>query len=156
MTALADCVSVAITMLARCWIALVRALITSRRKQSMSREHSWSEYLSRTDMMKIRRSNELSRTTRARLGCACTSGGTFLGTFPMIGEGLASSGLFSSSGRGQSNRIALRMMLRRAHKYDLSLNTEVLLTESSNPERKHCSAFCRSAVNRRDSRYRLF
>src|ERR1700730_391150 len=98
MTSLSDCVSDAIATLARCRIAAVRALITSRRQQPRGREHCWSEYFSRMDIMKIKRSNELSLTMRAKLGYACNSAGTFPRTFPFSGDNLASFDSFSLFG----------------------------------------------------------
>src|SRR5215470_7058982 len=59
-----------------------------------------------------------------------------------------------SSGVGRIRLIAFRTMARRAQERAHSLNTRLESTQSSNPETKHLSAICLSAVSKNESRYK--
>ncbi len=126
--------------------ARVRAAVTSLGAQARRMEHSRSEYRSRADMTKTKRSNEGSwRMAETSL---CDAKGNL-----SIVRAVARSGLaVSEPRRGWKSRIALRIIVRRAQERAHSLKTLYPLTDSETPFTKHFSAPSRLPARRNAKR----
>src|SRR5436305_13635891 len=110
-----------------CRRARVRAAVTSLGAQPRRMEHSRSEYRSRADITKTKRSNEGS--WRMAESSFCDSNGNLSIVRAVAGSGLAVSELR----RGSKCWIVLRLIVRRAQERAHSLKTLYPLTDSVTP-----------------------